>query len=205
MNFLGACVWGDLSLIGYGSSNAIGEGNLGMDFLAGFLGIMVHDTFLFYLGGKERSRILSYSFFKKKLESGDANTFYENYMEASPEGSIPIKEKEKKSISERLPWIVLLSAKFNVNSYTSLPIHFGKNNFKFSKFIKNYIVIDFAYSLFLFSLSYLLLFLIPYRGIYLNIPNLSAAILSIVVYILYSTFLRILKKLFRIPGYGKSE
>ena len=202
--FLGAIVWGDLSLIGSGISVALGEENIWLDFSACFLGVFAHDLFLFYLGRSDRFKILTFSFFKKKMDTEDSNYFYnfkEDTNKINPLSQSKRKDKNIK-VFDCIPLLFL--GKFNINSYTSLPILFGKTDIKFTSFIFMYLILDIFYSVSLFLFSHIFIVALPYRGIFLHIPNISAALFSLIAYLVYSTPLWFLRKLFRIPGYGKS-
>ena len=78
LTFMGALIWGDLTLISCGVMVATGEENLYIDFFACYLGIISHDYFLYYMGYHHSGSLLKFKYIQKKMDIPD-NLIFKNY------------------------------------------------------------------------------------------------------------------------------
>lgn len=191
LNFLGAIIWGDLTLISSGTMVAVGIENLTGDFLSSLLGIFFHDLILFYLGRNYLSKVTYFKFFREKYESTDNKNNYERY--------------KKNKFSE------LLWYKFVPNTYTGFPMYLGNQKENQKKFYIFSFLISLFFSTILFFFFYFLGSSIIKMDMFSNISEIVeglnyenndiqssvmkiiGGLLSIIFYFLFSIFNRIFR------------
>jgi membrane protein DedA with SNARE-associated domain len=174
LTFIGAAIWGDLSLISSGAMVASGEENLYLDYSACLLGINLHDFLLFFIASNYSDTIKNFAYFKKRLEYSE-NSIYKNYY-------------KNYKLSKFIRY------KFISKIVISLPIALGLDKENFVEYLKISGIVNFIYASSLFFIFYYLNLLILQFDIIPVIPKITGVILSLVSYIIYLFLSKIIFK-----------
>lgn len=142
------------------------------------------------------SGLLSFSFFKKKLETPDSDKYITSYKSGF--------------------YLKTILYKFNTNAYTSFPVKIGKIKENLNKFIPFILILNLIYSTSLFFIFYYICLNILKNESYeetlqmiQSISNgneeilsqtlkITGAIFSLMLYFVYEAFRRIIVFLFKI-------
>ncbi len=174
LTFIGAVLWGDLSLVSSGAMVAAGEENVYFDYLACLLGIGFHDFLFFFIASNYSDTIKKFAYFKKRLEYPE-NSIYKNYY-------------KNYKLSK------LLKYKFISKIVISLPISLGLDKENIGEYLKISVIINFIYATSLFFLFYYLNLLVLQFDIIPLLPKITGVILSLISYIIYLFLSKIIIK-----------